>query len=899
MNLETIYIVHHTHTDIGFTHDQPILWEMQRRFIDMAVDAAERDLDRQTPDAFRWTCETTAAVMRWFETATDRQIERFQQVEKAGRIEVMGQYLNNCPLMDLDETIESLRVVHRLRREYGLTIRYAMNNDVNGQNWPTVDALLDAGIEAFQMGLNEHFGGAPFIRPNIFHWVAPSGRKLLTLNGSHYNLGNWLDVGGSIEKLRDESLAKFHAYLERAAWKLPFALLQYTHAYGDNGPGDNALPEFIRTWNKSVGSPKLELVTPKQFWAAVEPYANDFPTFSGDWTDYWNFGAGSAALEMAVARQTRARLNNADQLYAFLGAMGVYPGTDDPRVEADVPGRSARNVLATAPSHRTAAWRNLLDWQEHTWGADCQVSRPQSEDTHAQWHHKSKLAWEARALSLMLQRDALGELALLVERETDDAMLIFNPLPWKRTVGGALPKHALTVRGTGDDPSSSRHSQDRLYISNLRLIPTELPPLGYAVVKKDAIATVLPDAQWEESATIEDQHRRLVFDRSVGGLVSWFDKKLGRELVSRTSNSKMGPLPFGTIIYEAMARPNQPEPRRRFCDIGWNIDEHRPQWHSDWTAFRAAPRLIGHRVYRYADSTEIVQTLILENPSPEGGRSPLASEITLRFILRPHSPALEIVAEYVMGQNTAPESTYMALPFAVGDCTTRIDVGHPIRPDVDQLPGVCRDYFTVQRYVNFSRGDFGVTVAMPENPLVQIGDFHFADFQKRLTPPPAVLLGWITNNYWDTNFRASQAGIVRGRYVIWPHAGGFDESTTLRFAAEASAPLLTQTLQEPPRPAARLPRAGSLLQFPQPPVVLLHALPAWAEGLADQGRITLRLYNASDTAQAARIASGVLKIASGELMASGTAQRLDVRQGSVELSIAARRVVTVGLRCSA
>ena len=42
MSLEAIYLLHRSHTDIGFRLDQPVLWEMERRFIDTAIDAAER-----------------------------------------------------------------------------------------------------------------------------------------------------------------------------------------------------------------------------------------------------------------------------------------------------------------------------------------------------------------------------------------------------------------------------------------------------------------------------------------------------------------------------------------------------------------------------------------------------------------------------------------------------------------------------------------------------------------------------------------------------------------------------------------------------------------------------------------------------------------------------------------
>ena len=40
--IETIYFIHHSHTDIGYTHDQPIVWDLHERFIDQAIDCAER-----------------------------------------------------------------------------------------------------------------------------------------------------------------------------------------------------------------------------------------------------------------------------------------------------------------------------------------------------------------------------------------------------------------------------------------------------------------------------------------------------------------------------------------------------------------------------------------------------------------------------------------------------------------------------------------------------------------------------------------------------------------------------------------------------------------------------------------------------------------------------------------
>src|ERR671924_236941 len=39
--IKEILFVHHTHTDIGYTHPQPVVFELHRRFIDEALHIAE------------------------------------------------------------------------------------------------------------------------------------------------------------------------------------------------------------------------------------------------------------------------------------------------------------------------------------------------------------------------------------------------------------------------------------------------------------------------------------------------------------------------------------------------------------------------------------------------------------------------------------------------------------------------------------------------------------------------------------------------------------------------------------------------------------------------------------------------------------------------------------------
>ena len=60
--INEILVLHHTHTYIGYTHTQPVFWELSRRFIDEAIDLGEQTADWPEASRMRWTCEVTAPV---------------------------------------------------------------------------------------------------------------------------------------------------------------------------------------------------------------------------------------------------------------------------------------------------------------------------------------------------------------------------------------------------------------------------------------------------------------------------------------------------------------------------------------------------------------------------------------------------------------------------------------------------------------------------------------------------------------------------------------------------------------------------------------------------------------------------------------------------------------------
>ena len=891
--IHTLYFIHHSHTDIGYTHDQPIVFDLQGRFLDEALRLTDKYSGHESDGAFRWTVETTYVLYRWLQAASAGQIERFKALERAGRIEVTGMFANLTPLLDTDQLVETFQLLRPLRDDFGFTIRHAMNCDVNGENWPLVDLLLDLGMEGFTMAINTHFGGAPMQRPNVFWWEGPSGRKILAYNGWPYDTGWRFRIGRDAATFEETWWPRVEHRLAEIDYPLPVLMVQSFHPFGDNGSAYEPFSRFIDTWNEQGRSPRIVMATPKDWWAAVKAHSHLLPTYRGDWTDYWNFGCISSAREQALNRASRARLRAADALAA------AVVGRSDSPAESTAARSYAR--------YRESAWHSLHLWDEHTWGADCSIRSPGAEDTESQWHHKASYAYTARSLSLLLQRDALAELARQVQRTRPDDLLVFNPLPWPRRVEGIVPQEVAFPRGVPEDATAGRHSQDRMSYDHSRfdpnvesapgqkklwLKPREVPGFGYTVIPRAELTEWEPGAEFEEDAVVENDSFHLTFDLERGGISSWHDKRLNHEWVDESAH-----FPFNGFVHEQVAEASHAWPRNLLFYMEWLSDEVERSrgWKPEWPVERRGPsRVLQHRVYRTPLGRHVIQSL--EAPGCVG---PLKQAVFL-----PNSADyIECESWWDMGLTVHPEATYILYPFNVPAAYARLDLGgQPIVMGSDQLPGVCLDYFTVQGWVDLSNENLGVTVAMPENPMVQLGNFHFAHNQSECALERAMLLGWVTNNYWETNFRAHQPGRVHARYRILPHRGGFHERQVHHFGLEtAYAQPLFQHLGELERQPPLLPEVGPLLRLPpslspESPVLILHIKAA-----ARQQGVIVRLFNASDQDQPAEIGSGLLRILSAQWcdLLEKPQRSIEVQNGSVRLNVPARRVTTVHLTVEA
>lgn len=778
MKINEILVVHHSHLDVGYTHTQPVLMELQREFIDEALRLLDSTADWPDIDSQpRWTIEVTAQLEKWLETATPSDLERFTSYAQAGRIGVSGMQYNSTPLADATGIASQLASIRTIRQRFNIPITTVNQHDVNGIPWPFVDIGMDAGIKLLIMAVNIHFGGSIDNRPSIFNWKAPSGRCMRVMNGAHYTMFDQLLTtwDNDLDKMA-EGFKIYEDHLEKRGWSHDFVYLTTAAApvCWDNSPPNRSVAELIKRWNEEARSPRIRYVTPDQLRQRVEEIPDEkLETLEGDWTDYWNFGAASTAHALKVNRNSKQRLHTARLLAAG------RPEHEAHTVRLD---QKAQNLL------------NLFD--EHTWGAfnTKQYTHPFSR---SQAHLKQSLPYEAEGLSEYLIVDELEALAANPwDSRSQAGVMLVNPSGLDRNI--AVPvndfwpmdgKRLRTARMAwptryGNLEGAALHGPVEVPAYSWRFLTfgeLQLMPESNPLLKSGRVTEAVPiqrlNINEKEIITtaigyLESPRHRLEYDTGTGRITRLFDKISDWEIIPEDSD-----MTFFQLIRE------EPDPlinNHRTAMYARNIDLEKYDisgWQTQWKARRQpASQPVSNHVETGPDHV----TLVLKFEMPG------CSSLEQRISLRADTEVIELVLDVEKDEVQDPEAYYLSFPLRMQqNWQAHFDTaGVPLELDAQQLPDVSRDWVTVDSFASISHSDQGHTAALycPDAPLVMHGDFNFGkrstSVEKNENP---LLLAWPFNNYWDTNFPAAQPGNIKLRYGF-ASGGTLDLANTLREA---------------------------------------------------------------------------------------------------------------------
>jgi len=782
-----VYLLPHSHVDIGYTHVQTDVERAQWKYLEMAMEAAQRSAGYPEGARFKWNVEVLWAVDSYLQQATREQRNAFFAAVKAGHIGLEALYGNMLTgLCRPEEMLRMLRLGPELAKRTGVPVETAMITDVPGYTWGIVPALAHTGVKYFSIGPNGgdrigHTIAAWGDKP--FWWVGPNGRDKLLV---------WMTGTGYYQVYQSaEKLMSYLASLEAKSY--PYDFVQVRHCLGDNGAPDVNFAAKVKAWNETHAYPKLVIATADEMFRAFEQrYGDKLPTVSGDFTPYWEDGAASSARETALNRAAADRLVQAETLFAMFNP-GAYPIRDF-----------------------YTAWRNVVLYDEHTWGAHNSISQPDHPFVKSQWAIKQQFALDADAQARELIRKALG--ARPGELRTEENANVIDVIS---TVAHAMPNTLVTIPkelSTAGDVVSMDTTNSGAFVSQ-RLSTGELVFRPCSGTVSERRYRVIAGTPRPLSAGACAEGNTLVTSNSMvaAGLTLRVDEKSGaiaslvfrgRELVDTNA---------ATALNDYFYLPGSDVKKvQRNGPVKISVKEKGP----------------------------LIASLLVESEAP--GCRKLTREYRLHA-LRGYVEIIDTVDKQAV---RAKEGVHFGFGFNVPGGTVRMDVPWAVvRPELDQIPGACKNWFTVQRWVDISNDRFGVTWMTPDAPLVEIGGLtanligSLSDTRawKNKIEPSTTIYSWAMNNHWHTNYRAEQDGPTVFRYFIWPHEGDFDAARAARDALELSQPLIVA------------PARGS-----EPRLKLLSLSNARVQVTAlkpsDDGRaLIVRLFGASGTAETVKL----------------------------------------------
>jgi len=131
--MKKIYVVHHSHTDIGYTDLQERVIFNQICDIKKAIRIIKEGCEKQTLEKdFKWNCETYYCVEQFLKAAAEEEKKDFFELVRRGNIGISANYLNFNDLADCDALQRKTAQMVQVLAEQGITADSAMNADVNG-----------------------------------------------------------------------------------------------------------------------------------------------------------------------------------------------------------------------------------------------------------------------------------------------------------------------------------------------------------------------------------------------------------------------------------------------------------------------------------------------------------------------------------------------------------------------------------------------------------------------------------------------------------------------------------------------------------------------------------------------------------------------------------------------
>jgi hypothetical protein len=749
----TLHWLSSIHTDVGYTDLQERALEIHRKNLDAALAWLSTRRD------FHFTAECALQVLSYLENRSDAAGDALLQAIRDGKIGWQALFANMLTgLLDHETFARLVWPAGRLARERGLTFVSAQITDVPGQTLTFPTLLAASGVKYLASGPNPE-RAAPLLPPSagggvgtaegtaypqLYYWEGPDGSRVLHWRAHHYGDGTRFGFDAGPDEMGhrlSDWLLNQPAFLAQN-WPYDTALL-YGADWQDNALMKEALVANVQEFGRRFMWPRILMGRAEDFFRDVERrYGARIPVRRGDTGLYWEDGAASTAAELAAFRSAQLAARAAE-------IAALWDDRIEPRDE-DAPQRRRHRA-----DTRGIMWRDLLLFGEHTWGADESIAAPSSRQTVAQWDYKKRFIDAGAAAARDQLRDGL--LRLGKASRPGRGRLVFNAGTWERTD---------VVRVTGGAAQSLAYEGRELASVDLEdgdalVLFREVPPLGYLALAEADREARPPTADGE------------ALEATAGGFSVKLDPASGaiRSLTGPDGKERVKASAWSGVNQLIYARGGE-------RSALWTSGDRNELKNPPQLAITQSRFVRCRRERLPGIGVRLVVERALE------GFPAITSTVTLYDEL----PWVDIENRIVKTATLAKEALYVAFPFAF--TKPAVDIEVPLgRMGVerDQQPGSCRDWYCHAHWVWLHEGNDGVLWSGPDSPLFTLNDL-FRGAWRRSIVPDGMLFAYAMNNYWHTNYAASQGGAATFRFRLSLLAPG-DAAEPVRRGWAACDPL--------------------------------------------------------------------------------------------------------------
>lgn len=734
-NVSTLYVMHHSHFDLGYTHPQALILELQEAYIDQAIEIVRVHQHAAMP--MKWTIEASLPLLKWLHDANGTQITELQDLVARRLISIAALPMHTTPLNDAYQLDQLLQTKAEIETKLHCQITVAINHDVNGQPWTLADLFIDHGIKFYMTGENIHFGGIPFQRPKGFRWQAPTGRLLTSFLGEHYSLfSQFLETDRRDVGLMKAGVDGYLNHLDEQGYSKDYAILTATNPpLLDNDQPDTGLYDLVEQYNAVNPDVKIRFIVPEELAEILE--SEPLETFSGDWTDFWNFGGGSTPREVAVNRLAEENIKHTDVVNAL---------------------SKARLSQQEQRVHEQALQNNLI-YNEHTWGSADSIDEAQEWRAYGQKVKKATYAYDALAQSAFVLNQALDRLTQTpVQLEQLTGIAYVNTSSTAQSFTPQVPVSLLETR-----PYLSAWKSN-LYLRNIQESQAvannmTLAPYQTAIVSVDDFQVLTPTPLTVESEYAFGRYQ-VNLDVHNGLITQITDLERNQQLLD--SDSEYG---FFDLVLEQIDTTNQKNHRSTFFPRDIDLANYSISvWNHNWQANRTSYQLKPDIQVTESGSKHIITVTY---------QGQLANLTRLQRVVTFDDDSGEITVDIFVDRShdNMPNADYLTVPLQLESqwqaCFESANTF--VELDDEQLGNVSKDWVTIDRSAAMYDQHQGIYLATTSAPLICFNGFTFGHESKQVKRDAnPLMLSWIYNNYWNTNFNESDDGRSEHHYLLKP-----------------------------------------------------------------------------------------------------------------------------------